>query len=92
MKLTLSGICLLLAGALVGCSSNVALLRDDSECYCQERLITACEDSQLCTTSRLYDVNWIGSNDFPVDYRAKITTYTTAKTQQPSQCSADVSQ
>jgi hypothetical protein len=81
MKLILLGVCLLLTGLFAGCSSNVALMRDDIGGYRQERLIYACEDQQLCGSSRLYDVNWLSCFDYPVDYRAKIDSYTPSRTQ-----------
>jgi len=81
MKLALSGLCLLLIGTVTGCSSNMALMRDDIGGYRQERLIYACDDPQLCGSSRLYDVNWLRCNDYPVDYRVKTNGYTPSKTQ-----------
>lgn len=81
MKVKNSGICLLVAGLLAGCSSNVAMVRDDSGGYRQERHFYACEDPQLCGSQRLYDVGWLTCGDFPVDYRAKVDSYNPSRTQ-----------
>jgi hypothetical protein len=81
MKLAYLAICVLLSGTVVGCSSNVAMLRDESGGYRQERLLSACDDPQLCGSARLYDVNWLSCNDYPVDYRSKTDSYTPSKTQ-----------
>jgi hypothetical protein len=82
MRVPLLRACVLLAAVIVaGCTSNVALMRDDTGGYRQERRIYACEDNQLCGASRLYDVNWQRCYDYPVDYQVRAYDYTPSRTQ-----------
>ncbi|MCX5838360.1 MAG: hypothetical protein NTW71_07540 [Deltaproteobacteria bacterium] len=81
MRIPFLGVCMLVAVTLAGCSSSVALMRDDTGGFRQERYYYACEDDQLCGASRSYDVNWQRCYDYPVAYRVKSYNYTPSGTQ-----------
>jgi len=81
MRIPLLGATMMVAVTLAGCSSDVAVMRDHTGGFAQERYIYACEDNKLCGVSRLYDVNWQSYYAYPIDFRVKAYEYIPSRTQ-----------